>query len=109
MMLCLNPETRQAIATKPATKMDWEPLVSGLQKAIGSIKVAPEITFQGPDGMREALLSLADVYSQSIAPLVKVLRSKTTLELKSYKMLEEMTEQLESMEKSLRERADTMP
>jgi hypothetical protein len=59
--------------------------------------------------MREALLSLADIYSQSITPLVKVLRSKTTLELKSYKMLEEMTEQLESMEKSLRERADTMP
>ena len=95
-----------SVSEKPADKTDWEPLISGLQKAIGSIKVAPEITFQGPDGMREALLSLADTYRQSITPLVKVLRSKTTLELKSYKMLEDMVEQLESMEKSLREQAD---
>ncbi len=91
------------------TQTDWEPLISGLQKAVGAIQVAPEITVQGPDGMREALLSLADIYSQSITPLVKVLWRKTTLEIRSYKMLKEMSEQLESMEMSLRERADNLP
>ncbi|TGN39171.1 DNA repair ATPase [Marinobacter confluentis] len=88
-----------------ASGIDWEPLVKGLEKAFGKVELSPQITFQGPDGMRDALLSLADVYRGSITPLVKVLRSKTGLELRSYRMLEQLHEQLESMEKNLRHQA----
>ncbi|MBB5320526.1 DNA repair ATPase [Marinobacter oulmenensis] len=100
-----------AVATassKDHSQNDWEPLIAGLQQAIGSMTVAPEITYTGPDGMKEALLSLADVYSESITPLVRVLRSKTTLELKSYRMLEEMNQQLADMEEALRNRAEAL-
>ncbi|ROQ44395.1 ATPase family protein associated with various cellular activities (AAA) [Marinobacter sp. 3-2] len=93
-------------ATREIPQTNWEPIVERLQTAFGSINVAPEITFQGPDGMREALLSLAEVYGQSITPLVKVLRSKTSLELKSYRMLEKLNEQLAALEQDLRIRAE---
>jgi hypothetical protein len=94
-------------ATREIPQTNWEPIVERLQTALGSINVAPEITFQGPDGMREALLSLAEVYGQSITPLVKVLRSKTSLELKSYRMLEKLNEQLAALEQDLRIRAES--
>ena len=99
----------QSIATASdsrTAKTDWEPLIKGLESAFGKVELSPQITFQGPDGMREALLSLADVYSQSITPLIKVLRSKTGLELRSYRMLEQLHEQLEAMEENIRQKAN---
>ena len=95
-------------ASKRSAPNDWDPLIRGLQSALSSVNVAPQITYQGPDGMREALLSLADVYSQSITPLVKVLRSKTSLELKSYRMLEQLNEQLQAMEREMRDKASAL-
>ncbi len=93
------------VSEQKNAQSNWTPLVEGLQNVLSDVDMAPRITFQGPDGMREALLSLADVYAQSITPLIKVLRSKTGLELRSYRMLEKLHDQLADMEDSLRQKA----
>ncbi|MBD3639551.1 MAG: DNA repair ATPase [Marinobacter sp.] len=86
--------------------VDWTPLIEGIQESVGRLEVSPQVTVQGPDGLREALVSLAEVYERSIGPLIKVLRGKTGLDLRTYRTMSEIKNQLLSIEKQLLEKVE---
>ncbi|MFO7529425.1 MAG: hypothetical protein R6W86_11545 [Marinobacter sp.] len=87
--------------------VDWTPLIEGIHESIGRLEVSPRITVQGPDGLREALVSLAEVYERSIGPLIKVLRGKTGLDLRTYRTMSEIKNQLLIIEKRLLDKVET--
>lgn len=95
-------------ADRPAQGMDIKPLMEGIQQSLGQLNIEPHVTVQGPDGLKEALISLAEVYERSIGPLIKVLRIKTGMDLRTYKTMFQIKDQLLAIEKQLLDKAETL-